>query len=77
MKTKHCKTCEHCKQVYEKCLYVFWRTDRRYCELCCTLVEREGGCDGWQKKAKTYDLSAQRLDKAEQDIRFLIKHSDE
>ncbi len=73
MTTKICKTCNYGQTVYRK--YILYGRERlRYCTLCGRMTENDENCDGWTKRVRGYDLSLQRFDNAEGDIKYLMQY---
>lgn len=68
-----CKDCDFCKQIYHNLWYSFWFNKEYYCILHDRLTEPKNGCLNGKKKEKEYNLSAERLKQAEEDIKALIK----
>lgn len=76
MKTRTCKSCRFFKIVYEQCGYRFIYSvmyPHYYCTECEQLTDRENVCGKWQRKKAEYDVSPQRLEEVEQDIKALIE----
>lgn len=78
-KTKTCKDCDHCSRVYMKIRYSFRRKKDCYCTRNGFIVSNNrAACDDWTKKLpKPYDLSKQRFDEVEQDIKALMRYADD
>ncbi len=70
-KTKKCKTCNNCKRVYDKGLYRYFRWNWHYCTKREEVTELKNGCEEWEKRKTEYDLSPQRFDEVENDIKII------
>ena len=78
MKTMNCKTCNNCKPVYGREWYwISHIKPKYYCTVCEQLLQREGCCEKWQRKKTEIDISPQRLEEVEQDIKYLIEYFNE
>ena len=71
-KTKSCKTCNECKRVYRKTGLRYWRGKRYYCAAKKILLKNFDGCEKWKKTKIEYDLSKERFDSIEKDIKEII-----
>ena len=71
MKTKNCKTCDHCKMIYRKSRYHFWRFSLRYCTALNQIIQSDGWCEEWKKKKYVCDISEERLLETEQALLWL------
>ena len=70
--TKLCKNCNACLKIYRKYHYLFYRYHLNYCIIHDTLTDLENTCDAWQKKAVRFDLSAERFNEIQNDIRTMM-----
>ena len=71
--SKTCKSCKACKYIYRRLWYTYSRFEQLYCTDREEPTEADNSCDRWQKKApRKYDLSPQRFDEAERDIKILV-----
>ena len=69
-----CNSCRYAKRVYRRFGCLFWRDLRRdYCIVLDRPINDECGCAKRQRKTIEYDLSAQRFDEVENDIKFLLE----
>ncbi len=71
---KTCKTCNACKQIYRRWCVRFWSDKRYYCAVRREMTKRENSCEDWREKQIAYDLSAQRFDEAERNIKVLMEY---
>ncbi len=71
---KTCSTCNACKQIYRRLCLGFFSNKWYYCAVRCEMTKRENSCENWRKKQAVYDLSAQRFDEAERDIKALMEY---
>lgn len=70
--SKNCKTCNFCNPLYQRIEYKYWLSRRYICTLSGELTVLSNTCDNWRKKEKAYcDLSPERFEKFEQDIKTL------
>ena len=67
-KEKKCKDCALCERVYRKFGYGIYPDDVYLCSVTEEFTNKDGVCKRWQEKAFEYDLSAERLNKVEEDI---------
>ena len=49
-----------------------WDTKTYYCEVFNKIIDSETECEFWQPKQTDVDLSAERLDAAIEDIKFIL-----
>ena len=71
-KTRICKFCNECKMIY-RMLYRPYKLNEYYCVKRDKLTELYNNCELWQKKERRgYDLSAERFEKAEEDIKAIL-----
>ena len=73
-KTKICKFCNACKALYTVGRYRYWKTKLYYCTIADKIVNVKSSCANWHRKHVEYDLSAQRFDEVENDVRMLEKY---
>ncbi len=69
---KICKFCHHYKLTFVIYEYLPIKSDVFYCTKRKTVAEENDTCTCWQKKRAEYDLSLQRFEQAEEDVRALI-----
>ena len=70
MKNKTCRSCAAFRQTYQKSVCRYWKCKRFYCRLREQLLYEAQGCADWKPAKKCeYDLSSQRLQQVEEDIR--------
>lgn len=68
---KSCKNCESCKRLYRRYNYTIDRFKGYYCLTKKILIEGDV-CESYKpKRNREYDLSSDRFDKAEEDIRSI------
>ena len=67
-KEKSCENCALCEQLYSKGGYGFYSEDFYLCAVTEDFTLKESVCDRWREQAPEYDISAERLKKAEEDI---------
>ena len=73
MENKTCKRCSACKRLYARSLLRFWRHGELYCEAKDEITKADDTCAQWQRDGnKKYDLSEQRFEKSEEDIKYMI-----
>jgi len=74
MKKNNCKHCNFCKRVY--ILYVCMPSAQNYlyCTLHKKITDSADVCENRQDVETEYDLSANRLDEAEKDIRLIAEY---
>lgn len=79
LKTKTCKDCNHCTRVYTRIWYSFRRLKDCYCMCNAFVVSKDrAACGDWTKKEpEPYDLSNQRFDEVEQDIKAIMRYADD
>lgn len=65
MKTKNCKTCDHCKVIYRKSRYLFWRFSLHYCTALDRIIQSDDRCKQWKRKEPVCDISEKRFLEAE------------
>lgn len=71
-KTKNCYNCDFCKIFYEKPFLRLWRRFDYYCVACDKVTDKNDFCEKWEmRKKRELDLSAQRFDQVENDVKFL------
>ena len=76
MKARSCKNCWFCKTVYRRNGYRLQYSaiyPHYYCIEKDTVIDRKNVCGKWQRKKEEYDISPQRFEEVEQDIKFLIE----
>jgi len=73
MTTKICKFCGNCKTLYRCGRYRLFRIKKYYCVLREEIIDRENSCGKWCKRKVEYDLSPQRFDEVQKDIKELEK----
>ena len=66
-----CKDCIACEQLYTRTRLRFWRCSGLFCAAHERFVSAEDGCSEWQPKKTDYDVSAERFDKATEDIEYM------
>ncbi len=72
-KSKTCKSCAFRAQIYRKYGYYISPFKRYFCTETDKYTELTDTCDRWQKKSNADpDLSPERLDKAEEDMKAII-----
>ena len=72
MKARTCKNCRFFKVVYDKCRYRFIYSlmyPLYYCSAKDDMIDCKTVCEKWQTKKVEYDISPQRLEGVEQDIK--------
>ncbi len=70
---KKCKDCNACKHAYVRYMLNYQRHGELYCAENDSITVADNACEKWRKKREEeYDLSVQRLDEAEEDIKRLI-----
>lgn len=73
MTTKICKFCGNCKTVYRRGRYKYFKERTYYCTLREEIINRENSCGKWCKRKVEYDLSPQRFDEVQKDIKEFEK----
>lgn len=76
-KARTCKGCHYCKIAYRRYGYRLQYSTiypHYYCIEKDAFIDRRNVCEKWQRKKAEYDLSPQRLEEVEQDIKFLIEY---
>lgn len=73
-KTRICEFCDACKRLYTIGRYRYWRERYYYCMVNDTITNKKGSCEMWKRKKTEYDLSEQRFDEVEKDVRLLIQY---
>lgn len=70
MKNKTCQSCAAFRQINQKSVCRYWKCKLFYCGLRERLLDEAQGCADWKPAKKCeYDLSSQRLQQVEEDIR--------
>lgn len=70
MKNKTCRTCAAFRQTYQKSVCRYWKCKLFYCCFREQILGELQGCADWMPAKKwEHDLSSQRLEKIEEDIR--------
>ena len=69
---KNCSACNACKRLYRGYWYSYCWNKLFYCTLHKHITQPQSGCVHWQRRRHEYDLSPQRFDEVEQDIKFLL-----
>lgn len=72
-KEKKCEDCASCEQVYIKGGYGFNPADCYLCSVTEGFTDKNGVCEHWQEKVHEYDLSAERFQRAEEDILAIMQ----
>lgn len=67
-KEKNCKSCALCERLYRKFGYGIYSDDFYLCAVTEEFTDKESVCGHWQEKVQEYDISAERFNKAEEDI---------
>lgn len=73
MPTRTCRTCGARRQMYNRFAWSCAPTKLYYCAVRDDLTDMESSCGEWSKRGIEYDLTPQRFDKAEQDIRYIME----
>lgn len=75
MKPKKCKDCANFKTVYRILNLWIARSGGYYCTVLNTMINKtDDGCPNFKyRQAKKYDLSKERFDKAEEDVKYILK----
>ena len=73
MTTKICKYCGNCKTLYDCGRYRLFRLKKYYCALREEIIDRENSCGEWCKRKVEYELSPQRFDEAEADLKKIFE----
>lgn len=74
VKTKTCKNCHACHLLYTMFWLEFSVILKHYCTQHKRLTKLTDYCDDWQKKRVEYDLSKERFDAAEENIKYVLDH---
>ena len=70
MKNKTCQSCAAFRQTYQKSVCRYWKCKLFYCCFREQILGELQGCADWMPAKKwEHDLSSQRLEKIEEDIR--------
>ena len=69
---KTCKECDAGKELYRRIGYRFCKLKIFYCARHKKLTEPTGRCEFWKRRTLKYDLSAQRFDEAEANVRKAV-----
>lgn len=72
---KICKTCNHCKPLYMRHAWSYNKTRLYYCARRDELLTRFIFCEKWQGKICEYNLSSERLEGVQQDIKTIMRLS--
>ncbi len=67
-----CLLCGACKQLYRMGFAGMWDAKAYYCEVLNKIIDSETECKFWRPKQTDVDLSAERLDAAIEDIKFIL-----
>ena len=70
---KECGSCKSCKNVYFKRFFLMKESKGSYCENKKTIVYGNGNCGLWERRTKEMNIPLERIEKAEEDIKILLK----
>lgn len=73
-KTKTCKNCHACRLLFTIYWFDISVILKHYCIRHKRLTELSDVCEDWQKKRVEYDLSKERFDAAEENIKYILEH---
>ena len=73
MPTRTCRTCNARRPLYKRYTCGYDRAKLYYCVVRDDLTDMESSCGEWRKRGIEYDLTPQRFDKAEKDIRYIME----
>lgn len=71
MRTRICKNCAQCYQLYGRMPLFFYKTNTSYCIKGKRPVAVDGCCELWKQKEQICEISVARLERAERDVIFL------
>lgn len=57
--------------MYAVTAYKYWQNRFNYCTVKNEITELDGNCENWTKKEISFDLSKERFDTAENDIKII------
>lgn len=69
--TKSCKSCGNCKRLYRNFYYLFSPDNYFLCIVSGKFTDKENSCVRWRKRDDC-DLSKNRFDEAEEDIKKIL-----
>ncbi len=72
-----CLLCGARKQLYRLGFVCMWDTKTYYCEVLNKIIDSEMECEFWRPKQTDVDISAERLDAAIEDIKFILSRIDD
>lgn len=70
---KTCKTCEFCYRLYMRYAWKYDTTKSYYCEERDEIITQFSICKKWRGKILNYDVSAERLNSIQEDIKRIIE----
>ncbi len=73
MKNATCKTCDSCKQLYQRLLWSHFGTRLFYCMRKEKIIGRNEFCPEWSKRRSASDISPERLREAEENVLYLCE----
>lgn len=69
---KSCEACAFCSRIYAPMGYSVYPLEEFFCNVADEMTESTHSCPHWQKKTEEKpDLSLERFQKAEEDIRAI------
>ncbi len=68
-----CRDCFACKRLYDYALYQYSARKEYYCIEKEEMVNLEDSCEKWKKRKLEYDLSLQRIDEVENDVKRMMQ----
>ncbi len=74
VKTKACKNCHACHVFYTRYWFQYGLILKHYCNRHNRLTKLTDCCKDWQRKKHEYDLSKERFDAAEENIKYILEH---
>ncbi len=74
MTTKICKSCNCCKRLYRILGCGFTEFRLLYCTEREEIISEDFCCGKWSRKRREYDLSPQRFDEVENDIKIVYEY---
>lgn len=76
MEKLSCSKCKYLDRYYTKGVKRFNRTEFGWCKKKRESVNVRGCCEMWQARTQEYDLSQQRFDSVQEDIKVLLRYLD-
>lgn len=72
---KTCKTCGHFKRLYTKYFCFLWRSKLHICTLHNKIADG-ACCENWSRRRVRCDISPQRFESVESDLKALLRLSE-